>query len=301
MKKSIRYLPKNKQEELKSITELIIEKVPETVMIILFGSYATNSYVDYDQRIEYGIPTFFRSDYDILVLTEKKRGKTVKNQNDSASRRLIRVDDKFSEGKHYSQVTPLSFITDTIDEFNKAISDRHYFYTGIKKRGILLYDNKKYKLDRARKLNYQEIRNLAQRYYDDKLQIATTFYKDAKSNYKEGNYKQASFYLHQSVENSLHGVLLTFTLNSPKEHKLYKLIGYTKKYFPQSFEIFTCHTPEEIRLFDLLEDAYKEARYNIDFIVDRKDIEALLPKVEMLLKATSEICVQQISNFELNV
>ena len=54
MKKSISYLPANKRLELKTITNYIREEVPTCEMIILYGSYARNKYVDYDQRTEYG-------------------------------------------------------------------------------------------------------------------------------------------------------------------------------------------------------------------------------------------------------
>ena len=36
-------------------------------MIILYGSYARNTYVDCDRRRDYGVTTFFMSDYDILI------------------------------------------------------------------------------------------------------------------------------------------------------------------------------------------------------------------------------------------
>ena len=38
-------------------------------MIILYGSYARNTYVDCDRRRDYGVTTFFMSDYDILIVT----------------------------------------------------------------------------------------------------------------------------------------------------------------------------------------------------------------------------------------
>ena len=71
MKKSIAYLPKSKQEDLIRLVMEINKRLPEAQMIILFGSYARNEYVDYDERIEFGIPTFFRSDNDIYVITSK--------------------------------------------------------------------------------------------------------------------------------------------------------------------------------------------------------------------------------------
>lgn len=46
---------------------LIREQIKQVEMVILLGSYAKNSYVDYDQRIEFGTPTYYMSDYDIAI------------------------------------------------------------------------------------------------------------------------------------------------------------------------------------------------------------------------------------------
>ena len=66
MKTSINYLPEQKRDDLRRIVECVLEVLPDCEMIILYGSYARNTYVDYDQRIEYGIRTCFMSDYDIF-------------------------------------------------------------------------------------------------------------------------------------------------------------------------------------------------------------------------------------------
>ena len=72
MKTSINYLPEQKRDELRRIVKCVLEVLPGCEMIILYGSYARNTYVDYDQRIEYGIRTCFMSDYDILVVTNTR-------------------------------------------------------------------------------------------------------------------------------------------------------------------------------------------------------------------------------------
>jgi hypothetical protein len=41
MKTSITYLPEEKQEDLKYLVGLVLKRIPQTEMIILYGSYAT--------------------------------------------------------------------------------------------------------------------------------------------------------------------------------------------------------------------------------------------------------------------
>ena len=65
MKKSLNYLPAEKRQDLRQLVAIIREEVKDVVMVILYGSYARGTFVDYDQRIEYGVKTYFMSDYDI--------------------------------------------------------------------------------------------------------------------------------------------------------------------------------------------------------------------------------------------
>lgn len=52
-------------------------------MIILYGSYARNEYVDFDEREEFGITYSFRIDYNIWVVTngisDKSAGQILDN------------------------------------------------------------------------------------------------------------------------------------------------------------------------------------------------------------------------------
>ena len=103
-------------------------------MIILFGSYAKNKYVDYDQRIEFGVPTYYMSDYDLLILTRKDIG-AVKFSLYS------KIKNRFFEDKNRPFHTHPQFINYGIDDFNYALSKAHYFETEIKRDGIVLYDS----------------------------------------------------------------------------------------------------------------------------------------------------------------
>ena len=56
---------------MQQLVALIREQIKQVEMVILLGSYAKNSYVDYDQRIEFGTPTYYMSDYDIAIVPRK--------------------------------------------------------------------------------------------------------------------------------------------------------------------------------------------------------------------------------------
>lgn len=67
MKQSIDFLPERKQRDLHELVGLIRDEVKDVVMIILYGSYARNTYVELDIQRDYGGGEIqFMSDYDIL-------------------------------------------------------------------------------------------------------------------------------------------------------------------------------------------------------------------------------------------
>ena len=288
MKRSISYLPKEKQEDLNYLKKAVLEKIPETQMIILFGSYARNEYVAYDERMEFGIKTTKISDYDILVVTHGISDKL-------AGSRLDNIDDKYYT-KPETQ-TPVQFINEDIKNLNKQIEEGRYFYTQIKEEGIMLYDSKKFQLARKRKLNYQEIKQQAEEYFAEKYHRAQLFLDQARFMYDRKEFVMSSFNLHQACENYYYAIRLVFTLASNKQHNLSKLSSSVKSYSPELANVFPLHPKEEKRLFDLIKAAYVEARYNPKFVVTKKDIDSLIPKVELLRDITKRICEGKIGEY----
>ncbi len=288
MKKSISYLPKRKQEDLIFLVCEIRKRLPQAEMIILFGSYATGKYVVYDERVEFGVPTSFMSDYDILVvtsgITDRDAGKILDN-----------VDDVYYKDPDFQ--TPVQFINDDIKALNRQLEEGRYFYTQLKKEGVILYDSGRFKLSRRRKLNFKEIQQQAQEYFDEKFENAQNKLLMVQFAYEKGLYKEAIFNLHQTCENLYYAIRLAFTLKSNKQHNLAKLSASVKRYSKELANVFPRNNAEEERLFMLLKRAYVEARYNPDFVVTKEDIDAVLPKVEMLRDITRSICEQRIKEY----
>ena len=290
MKKSITFLPEKKRTDLTQLVGLIRENVKDVGMIILYGSYARNKYVDYDQRIEFGVPTYFMSDYDIGILTRKPIGAIEYSLYD-------KITDAFFEHKNRPFHTKPQFINYGINDFNYALAKGHYFETEIKREGIVLYDSGEYKLERRRKLNFDEIQERAQKYYDDKFGRALSFMRSTRHDIDDKDVLMASFHLHQVTEHALRTIELVFTLYSPKEHKLAEFMNRCKRFTTEIFNVFPRNTPEEERLFKLLERAYTESRYNPDFEITKEDIDALLPKVEMLCNIVEKVCTERLEYY----
>lgn len=289
MKRSIAHLPKRKQDDLYFLVKKVVERLPQTTMIILYGSYAKGGYVEYDERIEFGIPTSYMSDYDILVVTDGISDK-------EAGMKLDTVDNLYY--KYPESQTPVEFINDDISKLNSDLSEGRYFYTEIKREGILLYDSGKHKLARRRKLHYDEIKQQAEEYYNEKLKRANEYFDIAAYCYDKEKYHLASFNLHQTCENLFYAARLTYTLRNSKQHNLAKLLSSIRKYSPEFSKIFPNETKEEKRLFKLLKSAYVEARYNSEFEVTKEDIDTLRKKVTLLFDLIERICCEQINEYQ---
>ena len=291
MKQSIDFLPERKQRDLHELVGLIHDEVKDVVMIILYGSYARNTYVDCDERHDFGVRTFYISDYDILIVTKKRLG-----GKESTVGSRIRAE--FLETKNNPEFyTRPQFINESIKELNNALSEGHYFYVDILTQGIVLYDSGEYQLATPRELNFCEIEKRARRYYGSRFVKATSFFETAEFNHSKAWYVMASFMLHQATEYFIKTIPLVFILYGYKEHDLEFLIEKCKPYTMELAKVFPRDTPEEKRLFELLRSAYVEARYNDDFIVTKEDIDALLPKVEHLRDIVERVCTAQIDYY----
>lgn len=291
MKKSISYLPSTNQRDLHYLVESILTRIKQTEMIILFGSYARNKYVVYDEKYEFGKIQFYVSDYDILVVTSGI-------SDGIAGKALDNIEVQYyNRAKDPDRQPPVQFINIDMKKLNKELTEGRYFYTQIKSEGVILYDSEKFKLPRRRKLNFEEIKQQAEEYYNEKFDRATSFYDGVEFYSNKKDYRMASFMLHQACENYFYAIRLVYTQQNSKQHNLTKLLNSVKKYSTDFIKVFPQDTPEEKRLFELIKAAYVNGRYDPDFVVTKEDIDALVPKVELLRDITKRICEEKIKEY----
>lgn len=272
MKQSIDFLPERKQRDLHELVGLIRNEVEDVVMIILYGSYARNTYVELDIRRDYGGGKIqYMSDYDILVVSKKRLGSRTVTVSS-------RVKSSFLKNKNANTQTRPSIINESITKFNNALSEGRYFYVDILTEGIVLYDSGECQLATPCELNYSEILQIAKEYYRAKLHKAKRHYAHYKTDYLDKEYTYCTFDLHQTVEHLIKAIPLVFILYGHKEHELDTLIEKCKAYTLELVKVFPLDTEEEKHHFELLERSYIEARYNDKFVVPKEVVDALGPQ-----------------------
>lgn len=294
MKSDITFLPEQKQRDLFELVGLIKEEVKDVVMIILFGSYATGNYVEYDERHDFGENTIFLSDFDLLVVTEKRLG-----VRESAIQ--TRVKNRFFQDKSSEYYTRPRIINESISKLNDSLSNGRYFYIEIISKGIMLYNTGKYSLETPRKLNYIEIKNMALEYFNAKFPKGRRFVRYANVALNDQQFADCTFLLHQATENLVKCIPMVYTLYKPKDHDLEALIDSCKIHTMEIVEVFPRKTFDEKRIFSLLQSAYIEARYNEQFTISIEDINVILTRIDILEQVVEKACRERIAYYDCQI
>lgn len=287
MKKSLEHLPQLKRDELKLIVERILAFI-DPAMLILFGSYARGDWKE-ESDLEPDRKSGHPSDYDILVITEKKSIATNtnlgKNINDSCQKLQLSAHPKIIS--HY-----LKYV-------NERLVKGQYFFTDIVKEGIALYDSGKCELAAPKELTPAEQKQIAQDNFEQYFEQAKHFYDDYEFNFDKKRYKMAAFQLNQSTEACFKVTLLVCTSYIPNEHHLNVLGEHCAKYDIDLLDVFPMETQEQQDLFELLDYAYIGARYDREYKITKKQLEQLSPCVKKLHEVTEKICKEKIESFDI--
>ncbi len=286
MKTDITYLPNHKQAELKAIVAALIPSYIEIEMIILFGSYARNTFVE-DKYEERGITYEYKSDYDLLIVLNK-------NNKADADSFLVSVGGKLNA---LNLQTPVHPIFHGMDFLNKELENGSYFFADIKREGIVLFNTTRYTLAEQKTFSPKEKQEQAQLYFDEWYRSANVFYDLFEICLIKNNLKEAAFQLHQATERYYHCIQLVFTGYKSKTHDL-EILGQSAKSFNLEFgKVFPMVSQKERERFILLKKAYIDARYNIDYKISKEDLDYLAERVKLLIVLTDNLCKEKIASF----
>jgi predicted nucleotidyltransferase/HEPN domain-containing protein len=286
MKTTLSHLPDDKQEELQTLTKIIIEKVPAE-MVILFGSHARGDWVeDFQENTEYV------SDYDILVITKDRKSAKDGEKWWDLSKKLNGNEEN----------TRTTIIQHSIGFVNDKIERNEYFFVDILREGIMLFDSGKFKLSEPKAMNPEERQKKAGNSFEQWFKSASRFLEGFEMYFQKGEsdseyYKEAAFLLHQATERFYVAILLVFTDYKPKIHDIEKLGNQVEKLHSAFVMVFAKNTPEEKRLFELLQKAYIDSRYNMNYKIEREELEYLSDRVKLLKDLTERICNERIAQF----
>jgi HEPN domain-containing protein/predicted nucleotidyltransferase len=286
MKDSLSHLPQRKRGELARIVSIIRRTVPQAEIIILFGSYARGDAVE-DVTVDGRTTYEYSSDFDILVLIKSK----------ALADNLDLWYALEEEAGKLPVETPVKIIAHEINFVNGKLKKGQYFFSDIKKEGIILYDSKNCQLAEAKELTPKERLGQAKADFKQWFEKANYFYKHSEYSMKDGDYTEAAFMLHQAAECFYGTVLLVYTNYKPKTHDLDTLRRLAANHDPAFFTAFPLRTKQERDRFDLLRQAYVGARYHDDYKITPQELKYLSRCIELLRNQTEASCSTKMESF----
>jgi len=169
--------------------------------------------------------------------------------------------------------TPVSVIYHSAGRVNYRLKEGRYFFSDIKKEGILLYDSGKLKLGRIRKTSHAKGKQIAQEDFKQWFKSTRNFYGAYESELQKQYNKEATFLRLQATERFYSAVLLVFTGSKGKRHNIEKLGQQASGCDPAFLKVFPRATKEQDEIFKLLKKAYIDARYKKDYGITKKQLE----------------------------
>jgi predicted nucleotidyltransferase/HEPN domain-containing protein len=292
VKTDLDHLPATKRADLELVVQILFvefgaalasatqtwKKRGRILKLILYGSYARGDWVD-DPVGGY------TSDYDILVVVNDDRLTDVVEYWSAADDRLVR---EFTIAKGLS--APVNFIVHSLKDLNQQLERGRPFFADIVRQGIALYEAEGFALAAPRELPEAQARAEAKGYFDRWFPSAEAFLASAEFLRKRGNHNEAAFNLHQAAERLYHCTLLVLTLYSPKSHKLNFLRSHCEEIAPRLVAAWPRAGKLERRCFELLRQAYVNARYSPHFQITADELAWLGGRVGVLRDLVRQVC-----------
>ncbi len=300
MRIDLDHLPQKKQRELTRVVEILFAEFEDAVKlatsprkkagrilkIVLFGSYARGGWVD-EPHTSKG----YQSDYDILVIVNDRDLTDVASYWYKAEDRLLR---------EASITTPVNFIVHSFDEVSNALSQGQYFFSDIRREGIVLYELPGHPLLEPKLLTADAAYEAAGEQFGRWSESAREFYDDFRRNLELGRFNKASFELHQAVERFYHCVLLVLTNYSPATHNVKFLRSLAESRDARLIEGWPRESKFERRCFELLKRAYVEARYSEHYKITSEELAWLGQRVDVLQTLVEKVCAERLEELRRN-
>jgi len=297
MRDDVAHLPDKKRRDLDRIVEVLFAEFEQAtslstqkwrrqgriLKVILYGSYARGDWVD-DPIGGY------QSDYDILVVVSDER-------LTEPGEFWAKADDQFVREVTISKriSAPVSFIVHSLADVNNQLTQGRPFFIDVVEQGIALYEVEDFPFVTPRPLEPKAARAEAQKHFDKWFPGALRRFDMAKGAIEKGYTNEAAFDLHQTTEQLYHCLLLTLTLYSPKSHKLNFLRSQAEPLVHELIAVWPRDTKFAQRCFELLRQAYVNARYSPHYKVTLAELEWLAERVELLQQIVKHACEKRLA------
>lgn len=282
------HLPKKQLTQLAQLVQGIV-KAFNPDKIICFGHRRSvtkdwSCFLENDGSIRNVSPT-----YDLLIIT---------NEDESRDDHVIIQKIEQQADELDCEVTS---IVHKLSSVNELLEKGSRFFGTVYRKGVLLYNGSSIPLtEPCKEPEFSVLKTKIEQAWEKPFEIAKRFYKSANDCLDSGWPEQAMFNLHQTVQHSCMAVLRVFTGYRSTTHNLYRLLALIENFTFNLIIVFPCVTKEEKELFNLLNRAYSDARYNECYIVPPDNAIILKNRVSSFLKIAEDLYKVSLITLENN-
>jgi uncharacterized protein len=176
-----------------------------------------------------------------------------------------------------------------------GLRNGHVFYSLNCIPENLVYDDKTVTYPITTPEALLDMKNRVQEQFMKTFEKALHFYESAVSLNQKHPSPIVSFMLHQAVELTYRGILLSLNGYDKKTHEIRALKKHVRRCSPLLNNIFPDNTEDEKHLLNVLENAYLNARYGEQYDIPGNELLLLFQKVELLQTTAKEIVAEKIA------
>lgn len=247
MNRTITHLLTSQQVPLLEVLGEVIRLVePEKVICFGTRTHSTQIWSCFLPALREPITT----EYDILIVTR---------ENDKAKHEEIcrRVRDLSN-----SQVT-LVPIVHSLESVNRELALGNFFFCTLYHKGVLLYNNRSTQLVSLGEYNRDALSLPAvEKLWKKGWDLSNKFLDSAQYCLSKEMHDLAVLMLHQATEQMCLTIINVYMGYRPETNSLEKLLAIIENFSLLTITAFPRITTDEVKLFELLENAYTQIRYH---------------------------------------
>jgi HEPN domain-containing protein len=236
---------------LEEIKTFILKRCPQVEMIVHLGTHP-NPF------------TFY-----LLVLIGNDE-KTPEHQ----------VSNKIEDNCQY--LAHVHAIVHKTNSAKEALNIGERFWSTVMEKGFVLYQSPELILPEHAEITREMLLERAKFNWDRWGKQGLEFLKGAEFYNADNNFRLAAFLLHQSVESVLKAIIQAVIGYRVQMHNLSRLLRLTLLFTDELKAIFELNTVEGAQLYQLLQNAYSQSRYNSSFDPDGDSVGVLSKQVAKL-------------------
>lgn len=224
-----------------------------------------------------------RPAYDLLIITN--------NDEKQLDHEIIECAE-IQATKVGCDVTTL---VQSLGQANRALENGNRFISTVYRKGVLLYDLDKVSLSvPPAEPTIEAVVDTIINDWKKGFELAQCFFKKAIFCNENAWYEQTTFDLHQAAQHACMCMLRMYSGYRSNTHNLSRLLSLIKNFSPAPSNIFPCTTKEEIGIYNTLNKAYSDARYNENYQVTAEKAQLLIGRVRTLLSVAQQLYEERL-------